>query len=69
MVRCSKCEKSYKQHTGKCWIDGICNKCMNSPDAVEITYFPPRTYTRTLHIELDHYLDLYTWQEIRQLQG
>ena len=61
MVRCSKCSKSYKQHTGECWQEGKCRKCWNK--GRELSYVPPQIHTRLLHTPVDFYLDQYVQRE------
>ena len=68
MVRCIRCKKSFTRGRGESWEDDMCNKCWLFGDPLE-QYFPPIQNTRRLTIELDRYLDLYTWHEIRLLTG
>ena len=64
MVRCSKCQKSFKQHNGKNWQDGKCKKCWHKPDDCDLTYVPSRINTRLLNTPVDFYLDQYTQHEV-----
>ncbi len=67
MVRCSKCKKSFPRGRGESWHDDMCNKCWLFGDPLE-QFFPSTEYPRLFTTEMDRYLDLYTWQEINQLQ-
>jgi len=66
MVRCSNCEKSYKQHTGVCWNDDLCRKCWNK--ARNLDYTPPPIQTRQISNHFDIYLDKYTLHEVENLR-
>lgn len=61
MVRCSKCQKSFKQHSGACWDDNMCKICWNK--ARDLEYNPPPFNTRKMSTEIDFYLDKYTLRE------
>ncbi len=67
MVRCSKCHKSFKQHTGICWNDNMCRKCWNK--ARDIQYNPPPINTRMMSNHVDFYLDKYTLHEIETIDN
>lgn len=67
MVRCSKCEKSFKQHTGHSWKDGMCNKCWTQNR--DLKYVPSHTNARTLNTAVDFYLDQYVQHEIHNLDN
>lgn len=62
MVRCSKCTKSFKQHYGECWDDGMCRKCWSKPR--EQTLDLPKINTRLTNTPMDFYLDLYVMREV-----
>lgn len=66
MVRCSKCKKSFKQHSGKCWDDDMCNRCWHKNR--ELEYRPPPIHTRLISNEFDFYLDKYTLHEVENLK-
>lgn len=68
MVRCVRCKKSFPRGRGESWADDMCNRCWLFGDP-NLTYFPPPKFTRRFHTELDHYLDLYTWHEMKLLKG
>ncbi len=67
MVRCSKCKKCFKQHSGKSWNDNMCNKCWNKNR--ELKYNIPKPVTRTFHTPIDFYLDQYTAREIASIDN
>jgi len=67
MVRCSKCDKSFKQHSGKCWIDNMCWKCWNK--ARKLEYTPPPIQTRMISNPFDMYLDKYTLHEVEKIRN
>lgn len=63
MVRCSKCEKSFKEHTGASWSDGMCNKCWLKAE-IDPEYHIPKLIMRKKTNPFDMYLDLYTLREM-----
>ncbi len=66
MVRCSKCKKSFKQHTSQSWIeDGMCNKCWKKNR--DLKYVEPKTNTRLTNTPMDFYLDQYVQHEVRTI--
>ncbi len=67
MVRCSKCKKTFKQHTGHSWNEGMCNKCWNKNR--NITYNAPLTNTRLTNTPVDFYLDQYVQREVLNIDN
>ncbi len=67
MVRCCKCQKSFKQHLSKCWDDGMCGKCWK--ENKKIKFVPPKTNTRILNTPIDFYLDQYVVHEVQNLDN
>lgn len=67
MVRCTKCKKSFKQHTGECWIHDMCHKCWIKPNVPD--YEPPKTNTRLMHTPIDFYLDQYVQHEVKNIDN
>jgi len=65
-MRCSKCTKSFKQHTGKSWNDNMCNRCWLKLDTKIIKEIDFRN-TKMFSTPFDQYLDLYTFSEIKNL--
>jgi len=68
MVRCSKCEKSFKEHTGKCWAEGMCHKCWIKPRP-DPDYNIPKLVMRLTSNPVDFYLDLYTLREMENMRN
>lgn len=66
MVRCAKCGKSFKQHTGACWNDDMCRRCWNK--ARDLEYDPPPINTRLISNHFDMYLDKYTLHELDRIK-
>jgi NMD protein affecting ribosome stability and mRNA decay len=67
MVRCSKCGKSFKQHTGYNWKDDMCKRCWHKNRDLE--YTPPPIQTRRMSTDVDFYLDKYTLHEIENIDN
>ncbi len=67
MVRCSECKNTFKQHTGKCWKDGMCNKCWTKNRRME--YTAPKTNSRRLSTPTDFYLDQYVQHEVQNIDN
>ncbi len=68
MVLCCNCGKSFKSHKGISWEVGMCKRCYNQPQVKES--FPyPMPVVRKIFRPTDSYLDIYTPQEIRNLDN
>lgn len=67
MVRCAKCHKSFKQHSGVCWNDGMCNKCWLK--GRNLKYIPPLTNTRLTNTPVDFLLDQYVQHEVLKIDN
>ena len=67
MVRCSKCAKSFKQHSGKCWNDGMCQKCWNKNR--DLVYNSPKVNGRLTSTPLDFLLDQYVIHEVQTIDN
>lgn len=67
MVRCSKCEKSFKSPTGESWRDNQCKKCWTKP--CDLEYNKPEIRVKKMSSPTDLYLDLYTPKEMDNLDN
>lgn len=67
MVRCRDCKKTFRQHFGKNWEDGLCYKCWKKDRILNFTPPPPKIRFR--ESPTDAYLDRYMFQEINQLDS
>lgn len=70
MVRCSKCHKSFKQHTGECWNFDMCRKCWNKNDDDDNETFQRGPInTRLTTTPFDFYLDQYVIHELQNIDN
>lgn len=67
MVRCCKCKKSFKEHTGQSWNDGMCHRCWLKMDT-DLNYNIPKLVIRLMSNPVDFYLDLYTLREMDNMK-
>ena len=67
MVRCSECDKSFKQHIGKCWNDGMCNKCWTKGRTLD--YIAPKPTIKNFTTPIDMYLDQFVHREVQNIDN
>lgn len=68
MVRCRSCEKSFKQHFGKCWDDGQCGKCAQKSKYTK-KFVIEKNQNKSIFTPVDIYLDQFVFFEMKNIDN